>query len=123
MVLTGLDTKCCLFPRHQHHCQHRQCCPDAAAQTLLSPISALRSLGWSLEVVASNELAHGDDAVQARKPWGVTVHRPPVVSSVEEVLRRKRSMFDPVYPHRLPNAEGYAALGSGTGHIAPARVG
>ena len=90
---------------------------------MLSPISALRSLGWSLEVVASNELAHGDDAVQARKPWGVTVHRPPVVSSVEEVLRRKRSMFDSVYPHRLPNAEGYAALGSGTGHIAPARVG
>ena len=83
---------------------------SSGSAAVLSHVAALRALGWEVEVVASDELARGEDAIHALKAWGVTCHRAPLVSSVEEVLRRKRAMFDLVYLHRLPNAEAYAAL-------------
>ena len=83
---------------------------DTASDAVLSHIGALRSLGWDVEVVASAELARGDDAAASLKAWGVTCHRAPLVASVEEVLRRKRGFYDMVYLHRTPNAEAYASL-------------
>ncbi len=83
---------------------------DAGSTAILSHIEALRTLGWDVEFVASGELSRGDDAVAALKAWGVACHRSPQISSVEEVLRRKRNMFDMVYLHRLSNAEAYAPL-------------
>ncbi len=83
---------------------------DAATDALLSHIEALRGLGWQIEVVASGELARGDDATAGLKAWGVTCHRAPLVASVEEVLRRKRGFYDMVYLHRASTADAYAAL-------------
>ena len=83
---------------------------DAGSNAILSHMAALRALGWEIEFVASGELSRGDDAVAALKAWGVTCHRSPQISSVEEVLRRKRNMYDLVYLHRLSNTEAYAPL-------------
>ena len=60
--------------------------------------------------MASAELARGDAAAAALKAFGVTCHRAPLVSSVEEVLRRKRDMFDLVCLRDDASAEAYAAL-------------
>ena len=90
-----------LIPRRSH---------DAGSNALLSHIAALRALGWDVEFVASGELARGDDAAAALKAWGVMCHRAPLIASVEEVLRRKRNMYDLIYLHRLSNAEAYAPL-------------
>ncbi len=83
---------------------------DAGSNAILSHIAALRSLGWEVEFVASGELSRGDEAAAALKAWGIVCHRAPQVASVEEVLRRKRNMYDLVYLHRLSNAEAYAPL-------------
>ena len=71
-------------------------------------ISALLAQGWQVEFVASAELAGGDEAVAALQALGVVCHRAPLVASVEEVLRRKRDMFDLVCLG--PDAEAYTAL-------------
>ena len=71
-------------------------------------IAALLAQGWAVEFVASAELAGGDDAVAALQALGVVCHRAPLVASVEEVLRRKRDMFDLVCLG--PAAKAYAAL-------------
>ena len=83
---------------------------DPQAAALLGHIAALRDLGWEIEFVAAAELARGDDAAAALKAWGVICHRAPLVASVEEVLRRKRNVFDMVYLFGLPNTEVYAPL-------------
>ena len=83
---------------------------DAGSSAILGHIAALRDLGWAVEFVAAGELSGGDDAVAALEAWGVTCHRSPRISSVEEVLRRKRNMYELVYLHRLSNAEAYAPL-------------
>ncbi len=77
---------------------------------LLSHIAALRSLGWTVEILAADELARGDDAVTALKAWGVVCHRAPMVASAEELLRRKRDMFGLVYLSGGRTAEAYAGL-------------
>ena len=73
-------------------------------------IEALQAQGWEVEFVASAELARGDAAAAALKAFGVLCHRAPLVSSVEEVLRRKRDMFDLVCLRDHTSAEAYAAL-------------
>jgi Glycosyl transferases group 1/Hint domain len=83
---------------------------DAGSNAILSHIGALRSLGWTVECVASGDLAGDDAAAAALRAWDVVCHRAPVVASVEEVLRRNRNLFDLVYLHRLSNAEAYAPL-------------
>ena len=83
---------------------------DAGSNAILSHIAALRSLGWEVEFVASGALAGSDAAAAALTASGVVCHRSPLISSVEEVLRRKRNMYDLVYLHRLSNAESYTKL-------------
>lgn len=83
---------------------------DAGSNAILSHMAALRSLGWSIEFVASGQLSGGDDAAAALTDWGAICHRAPRIASVEEVMRRNRNMFDLVYLHRLSNAEAYAPL-------------
>jgi len=77
---------------------------------LLSHIAALRGLGWTIELVASAELARGEAAAAGLKAWGVTCHRAPQVASVEEVLRRKRNDYDMVYIAGTDNTRVYAPL-------------
>jgi glycosyltransferase involved in cell wall biosynthesis len=83
---------------------------DAGSNAILSHMAALRSLGWSIEFVASGQLSGGDDAAAALAESGAICHRSPRVASVEEVMRRNRNMYDLVYLHRLSNAEAYAPL-------------
>ena len=84
--------------------------PRAGSDPLFAEMAALRAQGWVVEFVASAGLARGDEAVAALEAFGVTCHRAPLIASVEEVLRRKRDMFDLVYLRGEPNAEAYAAL-------------
>jgi glycosyltransferase involved in cell wall biosynthesis len=83
---------------------------DAGSNAVLSHVAALQALGWSVDFVASRELARGNDDAAALAASGVTCHRWPKITSVEEVLRRNRGLFDLVYLHRLSNAETYAAM-------------
>jgi glycosyltransferase involved in cell wall biosynthesis len=83
---------------------------DAGSNAVLGHMIALRALGWRVEFVASRQLAPAEAAVRALEASGVTCHRAPFVSSVEEVLRRHRDQFAAVYLHRLLNAEAYAGL-------------
>ncbi len=56
---------------------------DIGSSAILSHIAALRSLGWDVEIVASADLARGDDAAAVLKAWRVTCHRAPSISSAE----------------------------------------
>ena len=83
---------------------------DVGSNGVLGQMIALRALGWRVEFVASRQLAPGRTAARALEECGITCHREPFVSSVEEVLRRHRDRFAAVCLHRLPNAEAYAGL-------------
>jgi len=83
---------------------------DAGSNAVISHVAALQSLGWKVEFIAARELSATAPAAEPLEALGVTCHRLPHASSVEDVLRRHHGRFDLVYLHRLSNAEAYAGL-------------
>jgi glycosyltransferase involved in cell wall biosynthesis len=84
---------------------------DAGSNAVLGHVRALIALGYQVEFAATQQMAGNADAL--RPPHGLDVvqwHRPPAVSSVEEVLRRNAGAYELIYLHRLSNAFAYAGL-------------
>lgn len=85
---------------------------DAGSVAILSHISSLQRLGFSVTFVSPREFqtADGAEDFAALAGLGVTCCRAPYYGSVEEVLRRQMGQFDLVYLHRVANAAKYAEL-------------
>ena len=82
---------------------------DAGSCAILSHMRTLARLGYLVEFVASANLVATGPVAAALRAEGVVVHGLPVLTSVEEVLRRADGEFEVIYLHRLRNAEAYAA--------------
>ena len=101
------------------HCERRAlvldtrlpvCGRDAGSSALLSHMHGLRRLGYAVSLAVSDNSSVSDDAVRDLARQGITVCRPPVYSSVEEVLRRQAGSVDVVYLHRVSIASRYLNL-------------
>jgi len=81
---------------------------DAGSQAILSHAASLRRLGYSVSLVAADEMVLPQQAVT--DPGGVTYLGAPFYTSVEDVLRRQAECFDVVYLHRADIAARYLRL-------------
>ena len=74
---------------------------------ILSHMAALQRLGYTVSVVAADEMQADASALQA---IGVTVFGRPLYASLREVLQRQSGCFDVVYLHRGQTAARFAPL-------------
>ncbi len=93
---------------------------DAGSNAVLSHMRALRSLGYTVSLVAAGELAPARSAVAALEADQIACCTAPLYASVEDVLRRQAGCFDVVYLHRAAIATRY--LGLARAHQPGARV-
>jgi glycosyltransferase involved in cell wall biosynthesis len=89
---------------------------DAGSIAILSHMRSLQRLGYEVTFVPATAFPHAEPGGDALEAIGITCCSGPYYASVEEVLRRQRSLFDLVYLHRLSNASKYMALAR---HYAP----
>ena len=80
---------------------------DAGSEAVLSHMRALQALGYTVSVVAADNLASSDATLAG---MGVACLGLPAYASVEDVLRRNAGCFDLVYLHRAPAASHYLQL-------------
>ncbi len=84
---------------------------DAGSQAILSHMVALQRLGYEVSLVAADEIEAAEtEAAFELEAMGITCHRAPFYSSVEDVLRRQSDCFDVVYLHRAGIATRYLTL-------------
>jgi predicted Rdx family selenoprotein len=83
---------------------------DGGSNAILGHIRAFAGLDYRVEFVAARQLDAAVSAADHFAGLDVMVHRAPMATSVEYVLRRAGDAYDCVYLHRLANAAAYAGL-------------
>jgi hypothetical protein len=83
---------------------------DAASKALFGHMLALRKLGYELEFVAGADVNLATPPANLLPDLPVVWHSAPLITSVEEVLRRSQNGFRVVYLNRYHNVRAYGGL-------------
>ncbi len=83
---------------------------DAGSIAILGHIQSLQRFGYEVVFVSGDQFGLDGVDLAALNAIGVVCCRPPVYTSVEDVLRRQARTFDLAYLHRISNASKYLAL-------------
>ncbi|HWG05758.1 MAG TPA: Hint domain-containing protein [Beijerinckiaceae bacterium] len=83
---------------------------DAGSVAILSHIRALKTLGYDITFVASQEMHHSRALAALATAEDIVACGKPHYSCIEDVLARHAGTFGLVYLHRVSNADKYLAI-------------